>query len=521
MSGIQKYALIGTWALILALIMTACGSKTKHETKTTDTKTHQTQNENNKSKNNEQSQNSADPNLERLALVTSVSDFGYEITRDLTTKIGPRLAGSKQEARAREWAMQTMLDNGFENVRMELFKIDGWERGEAEARITSPYPQNLRITALGGSVPTLAEGIEAELAFFKDFEALLAAPEGSINGKIAYITGKMEKFKDGAGYGPANKKRQRGASEAAKRGAIAVLIRSVGTDSHRFPHTGQMRYDENIKKIPIAALSNPDADQIDRIFALNEDLAGEKKPVKVFLRLSPQSLGELISGNVMGEIKGREKPEEIILIGAHLDSWDEGTGAIDDGAGVGIVLGAAKAIMDSGLKPKRTIRVVLFGSEEIGLKGGFAYAEQHKDELKKHIIASESDFGAGKIYGLQADKNTKVKDFVAKIAPLFASEGISIKEGETTGGPDIIPLSKQGVPSIRLNQNGYDYFDLHHTPDDTFDKIDKFAMRQNIAAWAKLVWLISEADTDFRDEVKPDDKTENQKKNQKKNQKEK
>ncbi len=434
------------------------------------------------------------------------SDFGYEITRELTTKIGPRLAGSDAEARARQWAMKTMLDNGFENVTMEMFKIDGWERGEAEARITSPYPQNLYVSALGGSVPTPEEGIEAEIAYFADFDALLAAPIGSLDGKIAFISGKMERHKDGAGYRPANVKRQKGASEAAKRGAIAVLIRSVGTDSHRFPHTGQMRYEADIPKIPIAAVSSPDADQIDRIFAMD----GDKARVKIYMRLSPQGLGEVISGNVIGEIRGSSRPDEIILIGAHLDSWDEGTGAVDDGAGIGIVMGAAKAIMDSGLKPKRTIRVVLFGAEEVGLKGAFAYAEAHMDELQNHVLASESDFGAGRVYGLQADKNEKVKQFVKQILPQFEDLGISFKQGQTNGGPDIIPLSNAGVPAIRLNQDGTDYFDLHHTPDDTFDKIDKQAMKQNIAAWARLVWLASEADTDFRDMDETDKETEKQ-----------
>ncbi len=432
------------------------------------------------------------PELKKLATTALNGHYGYDITRELTTKLGPRQAGSKAEADARNWAVAKMLDMGFENVRVEPFKINGWARGAAEAAIVSPFPQPLVITALGGSVATPEQGLTAAVVYFKDYEALLAAPAGSLNGKIAFISGKMQKDIDGKGYSPANMKRRNGASEAAKRGAIAVLIRSVGTDSHRLPHTGQMRYEKGVGRIPIAALSNPDADQLERVFG------DAPNQVVLHLKLTPRDLGEQISGNVIGEIKGQEKPDEIILISGHLDSWDQGTGAIDDGAGVGIALGAAKALMDSGLKPKRTIRVVLFGSEEIGLKGGFAYAEAHKDELAKHVLASESDFGAGPVYGLQAGKYGAVKEFVKQIAPSMAPLGIQLKAGVTHGGPDIIPLNDLDVPTIRLNQNGTDYFDLHHTPDDTFDKINPKDMAQNVAAWAQLVWLASQADIDFR-----------------------
>ena len=257
-----------------------------------------------------------------------------------------------------------------------------------------------------------------------------------------------------------------------------------------------MRYDDAVKKIPIAAMSAPDADQMDRIFALTQKSG---KEVEISLRLLPRDIGELQSGNVMAEIVGTEKPEEIILIGAHLDSWDMATGAVDDGAGVGIVMGAAKVLMDSGLKPKRTIRVVLFGAEEVGLIGAFAYAKAHQDELGQHVLATESDFGAGRIYGIQAGKYAATQAWVAAIAPEFAYLGIKAKDGITSGGPDIIPLNMAGVPTMRLNQDGTDYFDLHHTPDDTFDKIDPKSMQQNVAAYATLIWLASEADTNFRD----------------------
>ncbi|MCF6221074.1 MAG: M20/M25/M40 family metallo-hydrolase [Robiginitomaculum sp.] len=436
---------------------------------------------------------SANPEIKILADLALNGSYGYDITRSLTTEIGPRLAGTPQEAKARRWARNKFKELGFTRIRTEPFPVKGWLRGLETAHITKPYPQRLVVTALGGSVATPKAGTKAPVAYFADYEALLAAPMGSLDGKIAYISGRMEKHRDGAGYGPANQKRRSGATEAAKRGAVAVLIRSVGTDSHRFPHTGQMRYAEDVKKIPIGALSSPDADQLDRIFAMDKD-------VEIKLRLNTRDLGEKISGNVMAEIRGTEKPDEIILIGAHLDSWDMGTGAVDDGAGVGIVMGAAQVLMESGLKPKRTIRVVLFGAEEVGLVGAWAYAEAHKDELAQHVLATESDFGAGKIYGIQAGKMPANKAGIAAMSAEFKYLGILPKDGDTNGGPDIIPLDAAGVPTVRLNQDGTDYFDLHHTPDDTFDKIDPKAMQQNVAAYATLIWLASESDSNFRDE---------------------
>ena len=436
---------------------------------------------------------STNPEIQKLTDLALNGHYGYDITRSLTTEVGARLAGSRQEMMARRWAVAKFRELGFKNIKTEEFVIDGWARGIETAKLMKPSQQNLYVTALGGSVATPPPGVKADVVYFATFEELTAAPAGGLDGKIVYISGGMDKARDGAGYGPANQRRRNGATEAAKRGAAAVLIRSVGTDSHRFPHTGQMNYDPDVKKIPIGAISNPDADQLDRIFASG-------KEVVINLRLGTRDLGPKTSGNVMAEIIGSEKPDEIILIGAHLDSWDLGTGAIDDGAGVGIVMGAAKVLMDSGLKPKRTIRIVLFGSEEIGLKGGFAYAEQHKGtDLSRHILATESDFGAGRIYGLQTGNTDINKAAIRAMAPEFEFLGIELRDGESTGGPDIIPLAREGVPTIRLNQDGYDYFDLHHTPDDTFDKIDPDAMAQNVAAYAALIWLASETDSNFKD----------------------
>lgn len=416
---------------------------------------------------------------------------GYAITRDLTTEIGARMAGSEAEARAREWTVKKFKEIGLQNVRIEPFMVPGWERGVETAEIISPFPQQLFITALGGSVATPEEGITADIVYFPTFEDLEAAPEGGLDGKIVFISGLMEKALDGAGYGPANRKRRSGATEAGKRGAAAVVIRSVGTDSHRFPHTGQMRYAPDVEPIPIGALSGPDADQLERMLRNGEN-------VNLKLVLTPKSVGDLPSGNVIGEIVGSENPEEIVLIGGHLDSWDLGTGAIDDGAGIGISAGAAQVILEAGLKPKRTIRVVAFGAEEIGLKGGFAYVEEHKDDLSNHILATESDFGAGLIYEVQSGV-TEGEDVLKAMADAM---DIPFNADKTTnGGPDIGPMANEGVPTMRFQQDGTDYFDLHHTPDDTFDKINPDEMAQNVAAFAVMAWMASEAETDFRADV--------------------
>ena len=428
------------------------------------------------------------PEVERLIKAALDGTQAYDITESLTTEIGPRVGGSPEEAKAREWAVAKFKEIGLENVRIEPFTMPYWERGIETASIVSPNPQQLYITSLGGSVATPEGGVEAEIAYFPTFEDLKNAPEGGLDGKIVFISGRMKKAPDGAGYGPANQKRRQGATEAAKRGAIAVVIRSVGTDSHRFPHTGMMRYAEDVKKIPIAALSAPDADQLERTLS-----RGGKVTLK--MEMTPSWLGDRQSGNVLGEIVGSEKPDEIVLVGGHLDSWDLGTGAIDDGAGIGISAGAAQVIIESGLKPKRTLRVVAFGAEEVGLLGGFAYVKAHKDtDLDNHVLATESDFGAGPAYEVKSG----VKSGEDVLKEMGQAMGLPFSGLPTNGGPDIGPMSREGVPTMRWQQDGTDYFDLHHTPDDTFDKIDKDEIQQNVAAFATMMWMASEADTNFR-----------------------
>lgn len=419
------------------------------------------------------------------------SRLSYEIVDSLTTEVGPRMAGTPGDAAAVAWAEAKLAALGFDRVWTEPVTIPAWERGQAHAHTTSPFPQPLHVTALGNSVPTPSGGLQAEVAFFASLEALREAPPDSLAGKVAYVGQRMWKTQDGSSYGAVVPMRSRAAAEAAKRGAVGVLIRSVGTDSRRFPHTGVMSYAEGVPRIPVAALSNPDADQLER-------LSRYGRPVKVHLDLTPRMGPETQTRNVIAEIRGREKPEEIVLVGAHLDSWDLGTGAVDDGAGVGVVTAAARLIRDLPRRPRRTIRVVLFAAEEIGLLGAKAYAAAHADELPRHMLATEADFGAGRVWRFETrfgPESLPVADrFMGALMPLNIARG----GNEAHGGPDIGPLRAAGVPVITLTQDGTDYFDLHHTADDTLDKVDPAALAQVTAAYAVAAFLAAEMEGDLR-----------------------
>ena len=425
------------------------------------------------------------------------SPLAYEIVESLTTEVGPRLAGSEAEERARDWGLKLGNSLDFDAVRVEEFSMLYWDRGDLTIRLSEPFEQDLYGTALGGS--GLAEKIDAPLVYFRNLAALEAAKEGSLTGKIAFIDGDfLVKSQTGAGYSAANQKRRIGWQYAEQAGAEALVIRSVGSDSRRFPHTGMMSSKEGEwAKIPVIAVSNPDADHLRRLHNLD-------KTISLQISSGAQWLGEVTSGNVILDLIGREKPEEIVLIGGHLDSWDLGTGAVDDGAGVAITTAAANLIAQLPQRPRRTIRVVMFGAEEVGLLGARAYAEKHADTLKQHVLATESDFGARSVWQFVSNVNPDANAAIDAISEVLAPLGI-VRGGSDIagGGPDIIPLVQQGVPTVRLNQNGSDYFDLHHTPDDTLDKIDPDELAQNVAAYAVMVYLAAELDVEFRPESTP------------------
>ena len=430
---------------------------------------------------------------EMLRAQAMAGSSAMAIVTSLTTEVGPRLAGSEAEARARAWAVDMLAEKGFANVRNELFEMDAWERHEEGAEILAPYPQPLAVTALGGSISTEKEGLSAQVALFETLEDLKRAPEGSLSGRIAYVGHAMQRTQDGSSYGYFNEARTAGPSIAASKGAVGYLIRSVGTDSRRFPHTGSLRYQEGMPRIPALALSNPDADQLERI-------AKDDKAISVRIRVDSSDAPAVQSGNVIAEVVGREAPEEVVVIGAHLDSWDLGTGAVDDGAGVGITMAALELIKDAGLAPRRTIRLVLWGAEEVGLLGASAYRDQHQGELEQHVIGSESDFGGGRVWKVTADSQTEEGDALfAEIARLLAPIGVAPgSDDQPGGGPDLYPLIAAGVPTLRLHQDGRDYFDLHHTADDTVDKLDAASLDQNVAAFAVFAFLVADSDVSFR-----------------------
>ncbi len=282
-----------------------------------------------------------------------------------------------------------------------------------------------------------------------------------------------------------------GAAEAARRGAIAYLLRSLGTDGVRRPHTGGTHYAENGPRIPAAAITAPDAEQLERLVA-------KGAPVRVKLVLTPRDLGAVTSQNVIGEIKGREKPEELVLLGAHLDSWDLGTGALDDGAGVAIVMAATKLIHDLPQRPKRTIRVVLYGSEETGLWGGKAYAKTHAADLNHLVIAAEPDFGQGPIYKFDTGVTNANEQTLKRIGAALLPLGVLPGDNQSHGESDIEPLFDAHVPVVTLALDGADYFDYHHTPDDTLDKIKPERINQSTAAYAVFAYLVAELDGDYR-----------------------
>ena len=428
-------------------------------------------------------------NVDRLIDRGLNDEHGFEVLESLTTEIGPRLAASPAAARAREWGAAKLKKLGFKNVHIESFEMPYWERLTETAEITAPFPQPLTVTALGGSISTPEDGVVGEVVRFRTLPELEAAPLEGFEGKIIFVDEPMARTQDGSGYGTAVKKRSAAAFEAGKRGALASLIRSAGTDHHRNPHTGAaVRFGE-ATAVPAAALSNPDADQLARV------IARAKTPVTLKLNIQTHAGETAESGNVIGEIPG--KTDEIIVIGGHLDSWDLGTGAIDDAAGVAITVAAAKLVDDLRGRPQRTIRVVMWGAEEVGLFGGRAYADQHKDELSRHVLAAESDFGADRVYRFDtrwADAALPKGELIARALRRLA---VTPGDNEAFGGADIMAIRDLGVPVAELRQDGTDYFDLHHTPDDTFDKVDPETFRQNVAAWAAFLYLASEMEGDF------------------------
>ena len=426
----------------------------------------------------------------KLAAAADTGSDAYAIVESLTTEIGPRLAGSPAFDRAIDWAQAKFKALGYDRVYLEPVTFPVWERRHESAEVLSPFPQRLLLTALGGSVGTGDKPLEAGVVEFATLDALKAAPAGSLAGKIAYVSNRMERFKDGHGYGPAVAARY-AVSDAAAKGAVALLIRSIGTDSDRFPHTGLTRYADGVPRIPAAALSNPDAD-------LLSNMLRRGQPVRLRLDIDVGMTGaNKTAFNVIGEIRGRSKPEEVVVIGGHLDSWDLGTGAIDDGAGVAVTMAAGAMIGRLHRAPARTVRVIAFANEEQGLFGGKAYAQTHKAQVDVQQLGAESDFGAGRIYSFRAGVDAKAQPAIDEIATLLRPLGIAYEKDKGGPGPDIGPFAAVGMPWGQLAQDGSDYFDYHHTANDTLDKVNAKDLDQQAAAYAVMAFVAADSPLDF------------------------
>lgn len=417
------------------------------------------------------------------------STNSYDYLVALCDGCGHRLSGSEGAAKAVQWAQQTLRKAGADRVALEDVTVPKWVRGDVErATIVAPARHDLAVLALGGSIATPRGGVEGEVLVVRDIEELRSRASEA-KGKIVLFDRKMGDLgRDGKklGYGGVVSQRTNGAIEAAKAGAIASVIRSVGSPGGEFrlPHTGMMRYEEGVKKIPHAALSDEDASLIRR-------LASTGERVVLNLELSCSDEGMVPSHNVIGEITGRERPDEIVVVGGHLDSWDVGTGASDDGVGVVCSMEVIRLLKQLDLRPRRTVRCVLFMNEENGLAGGLAYAKDHEREMPRHVAAIEMDGGAfgWRGFGVTAGKGGLEK-LRALFAPLTRLGTFEIRGGG--GGADIGPMAKFGVPLLGVDSDSDTYFKYHHTAADTVDKVDPAELARHAAALTALVYAIAE-----------------------------
>ncbi len=411
-----------------------------------------------------------------IAFGQSDKNQSYLKLQQLCDDIGHRLSGSPQLDKAIEWAQSAMKEDGHENVRAEKVMVPKWVRGDENCQLVAPRPMKIDMLGLGGSIGTPSDGITADVVVVRDEAELKSMPEEQVAGKIVVFNFPMPPYSptEGSGYSSAVQYRVRGATWAAEKGALAALVRSVTAYSLDTPHTGAMRYaDTDVKKIPVAAITIEGATMMARLQA-----RGITPRVKLYMEARDEGLAP--SANVLGEIVGSEKPEEIVVIGGHIDSWDVGQGAQDDGAGCVAAMEALTIIRKLGLKPRRTIRVVLWTNEENGVYGARDYAARHKDE--KHVAGIESDSGGFKPQGLSLDLEDDAREQEA--VPML-TEILSLLEPigatrATTGfsGVDVGQLKPMGTACLGLNVDGRLYFNTHHTHADTVDKVDRKELRE-------------------------------------------
>ncbi len=427
---------------------------------------------------------------DRIIQAALADNDAYNKLEYLCLQIGHRLSGSAALEKAVDWATQAMKKDGQENVRQEKVMVPHWVRGYEAASMIRPRIETFHILGLGGSVGTGPEGITAEVVVVEDEDALNALGD-QVRGKIVLFNKAMPPYdhEKGSGYGTAVKYRSHGARLAGEKGAVACLVRSVTAKSLRSPHTGAMRYGNAEKKIPAAAVSTEDAEVMVRLYK-------KGVPVVVHLLMQAKTLPDAESANVIGELRGSTLPDEVVVIGGHIDSWDTGHGAHDDGGGCIIAMEAINVLRKLNMRPKRTIRVVLWTNEENGLRGGRAYAKDHAGELEKHVAAVESDSGVFKPRGYSMECADKDKEALAikqmgEIVSLLSSIGeMSAKKGHS--GADIGPMREAGVVLLGHNVEGSTYFDYHHSHGDTIDKVDPQELSENVAVLAVTAFILAD-----------------------------
>jgi carboxypeptidase Q len=441
--------------------------------------------------------------LKRLQQAALSSDYAYRQVAHLANNIGPRLTGSAQAAKAVEYVAAELKAIGCE-VQLEKVMVPHWVRGEETAALVQ-WPgqaenttQKIVLCALGGSVATPNDGISAEVITVKNFDELKAMPRDKVAGKIVLFNYPFDKRiaaegRGGEAYGEAIVYRGDGPSAAARQGAVACLIRSVGGADYRIPHTGQTEYADDAPKIPAGAITAEDA-------GLIVDLV-KQGPVQMKLVLTPQTLPDVESANVIGDIKGSEHPEQVVIVSGHLDSWDLGTGAIDDGAGVAVSMETANLIQKLHLKPKRTIRVIAWMNEENGSAGSKQYVKDHDKDWANHFATMETDNGAGHPIGLNIKAKPEVKAMLKPVAAILQESGAGMLSLAEHAGADIEPMEKAGVPAFAPIQDSRFYFNYHHTPADTLDKIVPKELAENSAVVAVWTYAIANSEQPLPREV--------------------
>ncbi|HVG22310.1 MAG TPA: M20/M25/M40 family metallo-hydrolase [Blastocatellia bacterium] len=432
--------------------------------------------------------------LKQLQQAALSSDYAYAQVARLSNNIGPRLTGSPQAQQAVEYVAGEMRRLGLE-VQLEKLTVPHWVRGVETGELvefTGQAPnttQKIVLTALGGSVATPPEGLTADVVVVENFNQLRALGRERVAGKIVLYNAPFDKEMAAQGFaGDAYRQavvyRGTGASAAAQLGAVAALTRSVGGADYRLPHTGALRYQENAPRIPAAAVAAEDAGLISHLSAQGK--------VRMRLTLTPQTLPDVTSFNVIGDLKGTERPEQVVIVSGHLDSWDLGTGAIDDAAGVAVAMQVAQLCKQLNLRPRRTIRVIAWMNEENGLVGGRTYAANHASEIANHVAAIESDLGAGHPVGFSGHMSAKALEMLTPLSGVLQSSGAGIaRRTENAEGADISPLDALGVPTFAPIQDIRTYFNYHHTAADTLDKIVPRELAENAAVMAVLAYALA------------------------------